>query len=362
MGHIINPISLRLSVNRLWDYQWFNSNNYEYYYLQLQQNNLQGFLIKFFNLKLFPMNGYLYSHSSILYFSKYVDVKVYIYKTLQNVKIKFYKFQDFLVIISKFFYDTLYQKSILILSVFFDCYFKSLKNILKNKVKLWFTDSGMDFCLFFLYAVVKKQRFYNFFCIANLIVLFKFFVEDEDEENIPYNIERRNKVKKLMPNMATLKLFFFFVRFKFWRKVSFFLRFYFSKFLKNKIYLRICKINSLGVNAKVIGNYITRRLRQRFKVVELILPVIRYLKKDLKIIGFKFSFCGRFSREEMATTEYFSHAAVPFNTINLFIDHSVVGVILKDSFCGIKVWLNMKKDMFKDFFFFSQNTIWGFLF
>jgi ribosomal protein S3 len=88
---------------------------------------------------------------------------------------------------------------------------------------------------------------------------------------------------------------------------------------------------------------------------------MRNLKKNKKILGFKFSFCGRFSREEMATTEIFSYAAVPLNSLNLFIDYKLVGVILKDSYCGIKIWINRKKEKFLDLYFYSQNVIWNFL-
>jgi hypothetical protein len=366
MGHIINPISFRLFINRLWDCHWFSYNNYEYNYLQMQQNNFQVFLSKFFNLKIFSKNGYLFSHSNMFYFSKYVDVRIYLYKTIYNLNFKSFKFSNFSKVISDFFYRILYCKLIFRLKSLFDFYFYNLRLLLiKQK---WQLNSLMkdedklkDFYFLFYFFILKKHRFQIFFNVVNFFIFYKYNINMKNIKINTKRIKKRQEESNLSPdvsNVSILKLFFFFIKFKFWRKVSFFIKFFFYKFLKNKVYIRFCKINSLGVNAQVIGSYITKRLKQRFKVVELILPVIRNLKKDFNIVGFKFSFCGRFSREEMATTEYFSFAAVPFNSMNLFIDYTVAGVILKDSFCGIKIWLNKKKDTFIDLFFFSQNTIW----
>jgi hypothetical protein len=343
MGHVLNPISMRLSLNTLWSYNWYTSNVYQYNFMYFEDINLQVFLKKFFELRIFPMNGYLYSHSNIVKFSKFFDVKVYIYKTINELGFNLTDFLKLSNILISFFYKFIYFdifKKIFILFIFYyHKLYRFIINLLQYKVII------LHLLILNIYMFYKHIRFLYFLKIVNFFIVHKY-----------------NKLKKkLFYSIFILKLFFWFLKYRFWRNISFFLYFFSKQITNNNIIMRICKLNMMGVSIFVIGSYLVKRLKQRFKVVELMMPIMRTLKKIQHIIGFKFSFCGRFSREEMATAEFFSNAAVSLNTLNLFIEYLLTGVILKDSYCGIKIWLNKKKDLFFDLFFFSQQVYWNIL-
>ncbi len=376
MGHLINPISLRLGINRIWVYTWYANNIYEYNYLTLQQTNIESFLKKFFDLNIFPKRGYLLSHVNFLYFSKYIDIRVYLYKTINNLNFKIFRIRKLSRLLTKFFYKTMFYNIILKLKIFFYYYFSFFYFLLldfrKKIEKINHFNLKKEFFLVTLYIILKRNRFCNFFILINSFIFFKYKFKENDKEKQKKSIKffKSSKQKIFIEkdkynqnvikifNSLILKIFFWFLKFKFWKKITFFINFFFTKFIQSYVILRICKVNYLGVNINIIGLYIVKRLKQRFKVVELIMPIIRNLRKNKNLIGFKFSFCGRFSRKEMATTEFFSYAAVPFNTLSFFIDYTFIGVILKDSYCGIKIWLNKKKDKFYDLFFHTNNLIW----
>jgi ribosomal protein S3 len=369
MGHLINPISFRLGINRLWNHSWCVANIFEYNYLALQQANIQSFLKKFFEFKIFPRKGYLYSHVNLFYFSKYLDIRIYVFKTISNLNLKVFHMRKLSKLLLKFFYKTMFYKVVTKLKDFFYFYFSFFRLLifqfqikLLNNIYL-----RKEFLLVLIFILLKCNRFLNFYNIINLFIFFKYNLKNKRRnffiKKVKVSFKRKlssknnQKFNKIFNNLV-LKVFFWFLKFKFWKKISFFLKFFLKKFTNSYLMLRICKINYIGINLNVIGTYIIKRLKQRFKVVELILPVIRNLRKNKNLLGFKFSFCGRFSRKEMATTEFFSHAAVSFNTLSFFIDYALVGVILKDSFCGIKIWLNRRRDKFLDLFFHTNSLIW----
>jgi hypothetical protein len=344
MGHVLNPISMRLSINSLWNIKSYAEDKYECNFLCLQDRNLKSFLCKLFDLKVFINKGYLFSHVNVIYFSKYYDIKVYLYKTMQKLTSSLKYFKNLTKIVTKFFFKTIYKTIFVKLRIlfiyFFFKYYKLLNNLSLKKPKQ--NIYRYDVVLLILLFLRKQERFLCFFDVINFFLIYK------------------KKEKKSVFNLFLLKLFFFFFKFKFWYKITKFIIHFVKNFFNANVILRICKLNYIGFSIYIIGSYLVKRLKQRFRVVELILPIMKLLKKKTDIIGFKFSFCGRFSREEMATAEFFSHAAVSLNTISLFIEYLLTGVILKDSYCGVKIWLNKKKDVFFDLFFFSQNVIWYF--
>jgi ribosomal protein S3 len=415
MGHVINPISLRISINRLWKSEFFVEDTYNFNYLNLQEMNIKHVLKKIFQLRVFPRNGLLFSHFKIIYFSNYINVKVYLYKTKSNIDLIFGSFNSLLLLLTKVFYKKILIIIILKLTNLFKFYFFSLNYFFNQifilmKSKFHFFNIR-DLVLIYLFLLLKRSRIQLFYSLLNTLFICRFslkrpinnfnFIFYFSKNKISklhkrfkllYKLKRKiqkriisilefkakfktkkkrlnlklinkiydnleiNKFKIL--NLLILKLFIWFVRIQFWQKVSFFILFFLKRFVYNKMIIHICKVNFIGVQINTIGSYIILRLEQRFKVMQIMSSIVQTLKENNLILGFKFSFCGRFSRNEMATYDYFSNGSVPLNTLQNLIEYKLFGVILKDSFCGIKVWINRKKDKLYDLSFYSNNMLW----
>jgi len=183
----------------------------------------------------------------------------------------------------------------------------------------------------------------------NIIFLFLIYklklLSFHDIENLLSNlinmiVLRKNLYKKFIVSL---------LKKRFWDKISTFLLFY----LKNNINVyKNLKIQFYiidEVNVNLLKKYITVRLQQRFQVSQLLAPVLRDLKRRKNILGFKFSFSGRFSRKEMATYEWFANGPVPLSTFNSNLEYISFPVRLKDGICGIKIWLNKKPLILKSY-------------
>lgn len=383
MGHLINPVSYRLTINRAWENSWFAQTSYEHHYLNVSQTNIKSFIKKFFNLKVFPENGFLYSHSKIFNFSEKVSIRIFLYKTTLNLNLKVRKLRSLSFILTKSFYKHIMYKIMLKFMHLFKFYFLVFKRILFNFSLVSKKDNNKHIffgccekILFYIFFLLKRNRLQIFYSLLQSNVVTEFVLKKKMFFKKHLRVKTSHKKKralKKMPykktvlkkpfktsffSMNVLKIFIWFLRSNFWNKLSFFLTFFLSKFIASKFILHICKINYLGVNIQTIGTYIGARLKQRFKVMQIMAPVIKNLQQNKNILGYKFSFCGRFSRKEIATYEYYKHGAVPLNTRKALIEYALFGVILKDSYCGIKVWLNKRKEKRLGINFYHKSLIW----
>lgn len=355
MGHLINPISLRLSVNRMSENLFISNNHYEYHYLEMHSRNLKLFFKRIFEFSVFSKNGYLFSHVSLLGFSSHYEIKVYLYKTFANFRFHIQSLQRLSRHIVKEFYQTILACIVLKLSRFFSQYFFFFQKMLLNTSIFKKNKEDMKL-IFFLCLLSKRNRFKLLYNIVQSFIITRFFFLEKCTSSGTVSFK-----KKKITNIFVLKLFLWFLKFNFWKSIIYFLSFFLRRQFQQKLILQICKINFIGVNLNVIGSYIVSRLKQRFKISEIIMPIMRNLKKNAGVLGFKFEFSGRFSREEIATCEVFSFGAVPLNTQKIFIDYNFFGAILKDGFCGIKIWLNKKNEKLLGLPYFSQNVMWKYV-
>lgn len=91
MGHLINPISLRLSVNVFWNSSWVTFNNFNYNNLFKRDYLLFSFLNWFINKSKFLKFNILISHYKIYRVHNSVYVNLYYYASaLENVKYDYY--------------------------------------------------------------------------------------------------------------------------------------------------------------------------------------------------------------------------------------------------------------------------------
>lgn len=316
MGHLINPVSFRLGINKFWDnnlisYKFQNNKN-----LNLLKINLNSFIERFFNFKIFLKYGLLYSHNNLLAKNNGLILNIYLYKTINNSN---KSVLEILYLIKTFNYKIRLKVYKKIISIFNYYYFEL---VLKFKLKI-------------------NQK-YNIIKILNYIYLcfqikkFKFLT-----------IEKflQISLKKNMRNDEYLlyfyeRLFFMLLRKRFWGILSKFLIFYIKSYILGPIKINFYNTSDLSI--EVIKKFIIVRLQQRFKISQIIIPIMKNLKENQNILGYKFAFSGRFSRREMATYEWFVDGAIPLNTIHAKIEYKQFPVLLKDGICGIKIWINRK--------------------
>jgi hypothetical protein len=125
MGHLINPVSVRLGINRLWSYSWFSQNTYELNYIDLQEINLKNFIKNFFSLNGFHQQGFVFSHISYVTFSKYIDLKIFLYQTIAYKNFKIYKYLTLSGLLTRFFYRIMFFELIFKIKYFFKFYFNT---------------------------------------------------------------------------------------------------------------------------------------------------------------------------------------------------------------------------------------------
>lgn len=97
-----------------------------------------------------------------------------------------------------------------------------------------------------------------------------------------------------------------------------------------------------NVTAQIVANYMTIRLRQRFQLREVLMPILRSLILHPTVLGFRITCAGRFTKKEIAVYDLRTFSSVPFSGVLKRLDYGFSEVVLKYSICGIKVWLHKR--------------------
>lgn len=97
-----------------------------------------------------------------------------------------------------------------------------------------------------------------------------------------------------------------------------------------------------SVTAQIVANYMTIRLRQRFQLREVLMPILRSLTLHPTVLGFRITCAGRFTKKEIAVYDLRTFSSVPFSGVSKRLDYGFSEVVLKYSICGIKVWLHKR--------------------
>jgi hypothetical protein len=171
----------------------------------------------------------------------------------------------------------------------------------------------------------NKSRFF-FKSYSFLLLIYIFFISQKKNNNFFFNqfFFKYISLWKIFNFQKKLLYFFFFYRLNIHLK-------YFFKFYQ---------IYSGNFNSSLIANYIVTKLSQKFQLFQIINPLLNNLLKFGSFIGFKILCAGRFARKQIATYTWQKKGKVSLNTFKNFIDYSFYTVRLKNSLCGIKVWIN----------------------
>ncbi len=384
MGHVINPISFRIKITRLWESSYNITNKNDLNYFLMENINLKKLLFNFFKFSIFFKRGFLWSHANFFRVANKLQISVFVYRTHDEKDKKNIYFRKITFRLFLHFFKKIIPKLLL-------NFLKNLiiyNNLLLNKIEKFYFLTKKQNIIILLIFLKKKYKFkslfnyLHFFFFKNrkplfklnkshfLIRKFKFLLRQKKKYIIKskrkflfqknYFRNYGSKLDTEYKNNFLFNFFLWYLRGRFWQKIIFFFKKIFSFFFKIPVLFKICKINFIGVNVNIVGAYIINKLKLRFKIFQTISPVLRDLKSNKSIKGFKFSFCGRFSRKEMATCQWFSNGKVPSNTFNSFIEYKLFTVILKDSLCGIKIWITRHKKYAAKYSHFSKisNVIW----
>lgn len=384
MGHVINPISFRIKITRLWESSYSITKHNDLNYFLMETINLKKLLFNFFKFSLFVKRGILWSHAKFFRIANKLQVSVFVYRTHDEKDKESIHFRKITFRLFVHFFKKIIPKLLLNFLKNLIIYY----NLLLTKIEKFSFLTKKQNIIILLIFLKKKYKFKSLFFYLHcfffkkkktlfklknthlLIRHFKHILRRKKKYKITLKrkfIIRRNHFRKYGSKLDTeyknnflFNFFFWYLRGRFWQKIIFFFKKIFSFFFKIPILLKICKINFIGVNVNIVGSYIINKLKLRFKIFQVISPVLRDLKSNKSIKGFKFSFCGRFSRKEMATCQWFSNGKVPSNTFNSFIEYKLFTVILKDSLCGIKIWITRRKNYARKYPHFSKisNIIW----
>jgi hypothetical protein len=368
MGHLVNPISFRIGITRFWSSTWSLSNiNLKYKYLIKSEWNIHLFLMRFFSKDFLIKIGLIYSHFLFIRTSNKFICNIFYWDgyMLQNYKddlneLFYYFYNKFLL--SKFFI-------IIFLYFFFNKYFFSIKQffiLFKNNFlfyKFFFKFKFFYFLKKYFSIVSKSSLFYN-----KIFIFFSFFF-------FYYKLSLNYLFIRKFFKLKSFFYFFFFIFKKFCinfknnfsiidnfaflikssilsnNNIILFFKNYFDFFFKYfmslnnlnfPVKLIFHPMTHLDINSSFIARYLSIRLKQRYRLMQALGPVLSNLRKHPLIDGYRINASGRFTKKEIAFYEWFRFGSVPTSSLNAKLDFTIMPFVLKYSLCCFKVWINIQ--------------------
>lgn len=289
MGHLINPISNRLTINSFWNSNWVLSNLFNYVNVFKQDYLLFQFLNWFSKKSKFGEFNVIVSHYKVFRLYKKVYINFYYYDV--GLEERKYNFQV-----------------------------TSLLTLLQKKKK----------------AQLKQQR--KFDLISPVV-----------NSNI-YSIENKNNIGlSKYYKTKTRDIYIYLIRILisnlYWYMLNNSLNYYLSKLSKhnNQYFFNVYSLDFLNITTDIISTYISLKLQQKYSLNWILRPILKDLTNKIKskvFLGYKIVCSGRFSRKQLATYMWMKQGSVKLNKFSNLIKYSQTAVKTKYGICGIKVWLN----------------------
>ncbi len=298
MGHLINPISNRLSINTFWNSNWSLVNTFNYVNLFKKDYILFEFLDFFLKKSKYGKFNLLLSHYKI-------------YRVFNNIFINFYYYNIVLE-------EKEYGMEIL--------YLLNLLNYKENDINK---------------KLINLENFY----LSSELNSISTEIKSEicNKFNSFLNLDEINKKQKLSDLYKyTLKILFLNL---FWYSLKYSINFYLEKLRINSenFFFNFFSLDFFSVTSNVLGTYISLKLKQNFSLDWVLRPIIKDLNIRLKnqvILGYKIVCSGRFTRKQIATYTWMKQGALGFNKFSNHIKYSESSIKLKYGLCGVKIWLN----------------------
>lgn len=363
-----NILFICFSYNGDFDETWFNFFSFWFKLdKKLNYNSLSDYFLSLFKNLKFRFSKYikndnlsnvLNQNSSSFKYKRIfpVSFKLLFNKFLKYLKLLFEK--KFKVFVWQKFLNVLKNNKKLRLYYFYKYLkysFKAQHQLKKKKKrKIWkkrWAEKNRQFKLFHEKWLLKKNKnkfkfkksyisMYKF-CIS----FFQLYLYDDERD---YQSMKRLKLEffntKNFLKMSKNTIFNFLKYLHYWNVFN----------LKSKIFGFLININ-LKINgllkfiffylssgawsASLICRYITVRLQQGAELFDIIKPLILKFSRFELMSGFKISCAGRFTRRQIAVYTWQKKGEVPLNSFSRFVDYQFSNAFLKNSVCGIKVWL-----------------------
>lgn len=297
MGHLINPITNRLSINTFWNSNWSLVNNFNYVNVFKKDYILFQFLNWFTKKSKFGKFNIIISHYKVFRIYKSIFINFYYYNA--GIEEKKYRFQIFFLI-----------------------------NLLRKKKKNALTSSVYNTEIIRLKKVLSKP------ISSGKNVLKNFYYKP------------KNLVNKLSTNKIK-SLYTYFIKIVisnlYWYLLSNSLSFYLNKIDSQKYFFNIYSLDFLNVTTDIISTYISLRLQQKYSLNWVLRPILKDLSTKIKkniFLGYKIVCSGRFTRKQIATYMWMKQGSLQLNSFTNLVKYSEASVRLKYGLCGIKVWLS----------------------
>lgn len=317
MSHLANPLALRLGVVTFWNSVW-SSNIIKKYNFFFFEDFIFFDIFNWLFVYILKKFGYIFSHIKILRtFDNIIYFLVFFYNSFLEKKwMNFFRFFS----IQSFFRKSLDNYIFSLLDLLFPL-LNWEKNIIGvNRVKKY---------IILLKNVIKKRKkkFRYFFSKGSLFSLYFIFSYYASYYKNSLNLNVSALKCLFQTKIASLK--FKIINFVIQKKIN----------LNYSCKLAFYHVASGSLNSDIIGNYLITKLSQRFKLFKIVDPLLRTLNQLEFLRGFKIACSGRFTRKQIATYYWEKSGKLPLNEITQFIDYKFLTVTLKNSICGIKIWL-----------------------
>lgn len=310
MGHLVNPFSLRLSINTFWNSNWTLVNNFNYNNLYKKDYILFYFMKWFLTKANFVDFGILISHYKIYKIHNRIFINLYYYyANWEDLKYKY----------------------------------NLITPIIKNKYKLNFSNSkAEDKNVKKNIGLVKNKR--RLFLLKNVRKKIKQKIYLLNSKHRLNSLQNKKKWQLDISKIYSY-IFKLLISNLYWQLLNFTLLFY-SKKLNNVndvFFFNIYNLNFSSITPSTITKYMAEMLKKKHTINWIIRPIIKDLMLKLKqkyFVGFKIVCSGRFSRKQIATHTWIRNGSVKLNEISSLIKYSETCVRLKYGVCGLKVWIN----------------------
>lgn len=298
MGHLVNPIALRLSINLSWNSNWALVNKFNYNLLLKKDYFFSILLNSFISQKSFLFNSFFISNYKQYNLNNVIYINIYYYAPIFNeLKLFNLGWNAF-----RYLYDDMEEYHI-------------LDSKINTEEVVWnsdFSDLTLTTILdnHFDLDYINIKRAYN-----QIRCIFKYFIKYLLSYLIFYIINNN-------------------------------LSYYLSK-LPNTVNDMKYKLNAFMLTAnntspEIITNYISLRLQQRYSLKWTLFPIFKDLDRKLKegiLFGYKLLCSGRFTKNQIASYEWKKQGLLPLNTITKPVRYSQARVRLKFGLGGLKLWL-----------------------
>lgn len=398
MGHLVNPVSFRLGISRFWSSTWSLSKiDLKYKYIMRSEWNIHLLLSRFFSRSFVSRAGIIYSHCFFVRSSKGLICNICFWDGLMLQTFIQDLNEIFLYLFNRFFV----VKFLIVLNFFLNYYqqifgFLEIFEILGQSYKLNISILK-NFIYFFMILLIKKISLTKSLNKKFFYIVF-FFISKFLQNKISLAL----KVKRIIFGFKCFLYFFFFFIRKFFFDIGgnlifidnisinirnnvisnnniilffqYYLRFFFEFFfsqgknMNTKIQLLFNPISHLDITSSFIARYLATRMKQRYRLMQALGPVLHNLRRTDMVSGYRISASGRFTKKEIAAYQWFRFGSSSTSTFSTKLDFFIMPFILKYSLCCFKVWINLTnenidlsqiadyfyKDLLtQDFFFFN---------